>query len=104
MNLQARVLLFASIAAALIMSRGAAAAAGSHPIHEMRGNIEDDAGYMELEEEAAAYPQRRVLYGQQYISYNTVHKNNAACHGNCPAPGGRYTGPGCKSIYGCRGR
>ncbi|CAM0952624.1 unnamed protein product [Alopecurus aequalis] len=104
MKLQVRVLLFASIAAALIMSRGAAAAAGSHPMHVMRGNVEDDAGFMELEEEEAAYPRRRVLSGQQHISYDTLNKGGAACRSNCPARGKPYTGPGCIYSKGCRGR
>ncbi|CAM0952611.1 unnamed protein product [Alopecurus aequalis] len=104
MKLHVRVFLFASIAVALIMSRGAAAGTHSIPAHYvLQGNIEDDAGFMEREEEAA-YPQRRVLYDQEYITYNGVQANNAACNGPCPGRGQPYTGSDCQAIFGCRGR
>jgi hypothetical protein len=109
MKLQTRLLLFASIFAALIVSRGVVVvAAGTHaamPAHAelLRGSVEDDAAFAEREE-AAAYPQRRVLYSPQYIGYGGLNENKAACYGSCPGRGQAYTRRGCQAFYGCRGR
>ena len=43
---------------------------------------------------------RRVLSS---ISSSSLDPNRAACIGSCPAPGGAYTGRGCKQAYQCRG-
>uniref|UniRef100_A0ACD5ZL33 Uncharacterized protein n=1 Tax=Avena sativa TaxID=4498 RepID=A0ACD5ZL33_AVESA len=107
MRLQARLLLFASVAAALVItSTVVGVAAGSHQATmPLRGSSveDDDVGLAELEEEAA-YPRRRVLaYSPQYIGYGGLTENKAACYGSCPAQGQPYT-RGCKAIYGCRGR
>lgn len=97
------LLLLASIAAALVMSRGVLASAGTHAM-PVRTVEDDDAGFAEREE-AAAYPQRRVLaYSPQYIGYGGLEANKAACYGSCPGRGQPYTGRGCKAIFGCRGR
>ena len=106
MKLQARLLLFASIAAALIVSRGVVA--GTHATMPadaaLRGSVEDDVAFAELEEEEAAYPKRRVLYSPQYVGYGGLEANKAACYGSCPGRGQPYSGSGCQKIYGCRGR
>uniref|UniRef100_A0ACD6AJZ5 Uncharacterized protein n=1 Tax=Avena sativa TaxID=4498 RepID=A0ACD6AJZ5_AVESA len=103
MRLQARLLLFASVAAALVITSSVVGvAAGSHQATmPLRGGVEDDD--VGLAEEAA-YPRRRVLaYSPQYIGYGGLTENKAACYGSCPAQGQPYT-RGCKAIYGCRGR
>jgi hypothetical protein len=105
MKLQTSLVLFVSIFAALIMSRGVVAAGGTHatmPAHAaLRGSVEDDVAFAEREE--AAYPQRRVLYSPQDIGYGTLAANQAACYGSCPGRGQAYTGRGCLAFYGCRG-
>ena len=103
-----RLLILASIFVALLLSRGVVvAAAGTHatmPAHAaLRGSVEDDAGFAELEAEAA-YPQRRVLYSPRSVGYGGLQANKAACYGSCPGRGQPYTGRGCQAIYGCRGR
>ncbi|KAM0918139.1 hypothetical protein ACQ4PT_008786 [Festuca glaucescens] len=109
MKLQTQLLLFASIFVALIMSRGVVVVAGgtqaAMPAHAalLRGSVEDDVVLAEREE-AAAYPQRRVLYSPQDIGYGALEANKAACYGSCPGRGQAYTGRGCQAFYGCRGR
>ncbi|CAM0913784.1 unnamed protein product [Alopecurus aequalis] len=104
MKLQARLLLVASIAAALIVSRGVVVVAGGTHETMLRGSsVEDDAVFAERAEEAA-YPQRRVLYSPGSVSYGGLQANKAACYGSCPGRGQAYTGSGCQPIYGCRGR
>ncbi|XP_044970967.1 uncharacterized protein LOC123431203 [Hordeum vulgare subsp. vulgare] len=104
MKLQTQLLLLASITAALIMSRGVlAGATHAVPVPALRGvEDDDDVGFAEREE--AAYPRRRVLYGEQYISYKGVQASRPACTGSCAGRGQPYTGSGCKAIFGCRGR
>lgn len=108
MKLQTRLLLLlASIAAALVMSRGVVAGAGAGTgTHAMPvRTVEDDEVVFAEREEEAAYPQRRVLaYSPQYIGYGGLEANKAACYGSCPGRGQPYTGRGCKAIFGCRGR
>ncbi|KAI4982094.1 hypothetical protein ZWY2020_022586 [Hordeum vulgare] len=97
------LLLLASIAAALLMSRGVLAGAGTHAAMPVRIVEDDEVGFAEREE--AAYPQRRVLaYKPEYVGYGGLEENKAACYGSCPGRGQPYTGRGCKAIFGCRGR
>ncbi|KAM3243876.1 hypothetical protein ACQJBY_055663 [Aegilops geniculata] len=98
------LLLLAYIAAALVVSRGVLASAGTHAAMPVRTVEDDDGGFAERQEEAA-YPQRRVLaYSPTSIGYGGLEANKAACYGSCPGRGQPYTGRGCKAIFGCRGR
>ncbi|XP_037489873.1 uncharacterized protein LOC119368836 [Triticum dicoccoides] len=103
MKLQTQLLLLAFITAGLIMSRGVLAG-GTHtmPVRALRRVEDEDVGFLECEE--AAYPRRRVLYGDQYISYKGVQASRPACSGSCSGRGQPYTGSGCQAIFGCRGR
>ena len=103
MKLQTQLLLLASITAALIMSCGVlAGTTHAIPVPTLRGIEDDDVGFAEREE--ASYPRRRVLYGDQYISYKGVQASRPACSGSCAGRGQPYTGSGCQAIFGCRGR
>ncbi|XP_015697891.1 uncharacterized protein LOC107305273 [Oryza brachyantha] len=66
-------------------------------------DVEDVVSFVEEEEQAAAYPRRRVLYDARYASYNGLAENKAACYGSCPGRGQPYSGRGCQSIYQCNG-
>ncbi|KAF7019581.1 hypothetical protein CFC21_032741 [Triticum aestivum] len=103
MRLQTQLLILASITAAMIMSHDVlAGTTHAIPVRTLGGVEEDDVGFAEREEEA--YPRRRVLYGDQYISYKGVQASRPACPGSCAGRGQPYTGSGCQAIFGCRGR
>ncbi|KAG8089780.1 hypothetical protein GUJ93_ZPchr0011g27211 [Zizania palustris] len=125
MKLQTQQLLFFATAAALVLvakshgggmdvvvvggSGGGAFQQGAwqaamlpmHALHRVAGRVEEDAVSLEEQEEEAAFPRRRVLYGNEYAGYNSLRASNAACYGPCPGRGQPYSGRGCQSIYGC---
>ncbi|KAF0897516.1 hypothetical protein E2562_038601 [Oryza meyeriana var. granulata] len=72
------------------------------PTHALRrvADVEDVASFLE---EEAAYPRRRVLYDNQYASYNGLTESKAACYGSCPGRGQPYSGRSCLNIYQCKG-
>ncbi|TVU00618.1 hypothetical protein EJB05_53953, partial [Eragrostis curvula] len=100
-----------AVAAVLLASRGAVAAAAFSAgnaavrVHGLRRVEEDASGFVHGEEAAAAaaYPQRRALYSGGSISYGALTASKAACYGPCPARGQPYTNRGCQAIFQCRG-
>ncbi|KAL5203734.1 hypothetical protein ABZP36_008605 [Zizania latifolia] len=100
-----KLLLISFVAVAfLLLSGGAGALTADHGAVAMVGgmmlvrHIED----LSLEMESAAYPQRRVLQGNNGGIYNALKANKVACPGDCAAPSGHpYTGHGCQAIYRC---
>ncbi|KAL5204521.1 hypothetical protein ABZP36_009392 [Zizania latifolia] len=120
MKLQTQLLFFATAAALVLVAKshdggmdvvvgsggGAFQGAGQAamlPMHALRlaGRVEEDAVSLEQEEEAA-FPRRRVLYGNEFAGYNSLGANKAACYGPCPGRGQPYSGRGCQSIFGFR--
>uniref|UniRef100_A0A0D9XRT8 Rapid alkalinization factor 1 n=1 Tax=Leersia perrieri TaxID=77586 RepID=A0A0D9XRT8_9ORYZ len=75
------------------------------PMHALRrlADVEDVSSLVE-EEEEAAYPRRRMLYSNQYVSYNGLTESKAACYGSCPGRGQPYSSRGCQNIYQCNNR